>query len=250
MADSDDWRAERAAQLAGTPFARPSTAPRLDDTLPIQTRSASPLARPVKAAATSKPAKPAVSPSAISGPRSNRRTLTIAGLLAVAAAAVGVVEWRQGTGGDANSLPVSSIRVPEQAHLAPVAVVPAPIITPEPSPVSPSPAVGAAPDPTADRLSSQPPVVKPHKTGRSVKVVNVSPSTHVVRKGRPPQHARANPHSDTASSTPVPTVGMSTTSPADAAIKLPVCQPNVYSRPSRPCRPSRSRQVREPFYDN
>lgn len=251
MADSDDWRAERAAQLAGTPFARPSATSRLDDTLPIQTRSTPPLSKAAKTAPpVNRSAKVAPLPRTASASRSTRRTLTIAGLVAVVAAAVGLGELRQGTDSETFSPPVSSARVTEQARRVPAASIAAPIVAPSTSPTVASPAIDTAPRLSAEReLASVQAVRAPHPS-RSVKAANGSAPHHVTWKRRTSAHTRENTHPEVAKSSPAPLVGVMTTPPAQAVSKLPVCQPNVYNRPSRPCRPSHSRQVREPFYDN
>lgn len=243
MADSDDWRAERAAQLAGTPFARPAIAPRSDDTLPIQTRAVPPV---------NKTTKIAPAPRVASSNGSMRRNLTITGTLAAAAVAIGlgVFELRQGNGAESTSVAVSSVKVTDRVQSTPLPATPAPApILPSTPPVVANPTVDVAPPLTHENVGAAVPAKARHSS-HSTKVADSSATDHKARSSRKSPRVRAKPHAETARPAPVPRASTASEAPTEAIVKLPVCQPNVYSRPARPCRPSRSRQVREPFYNN
>ncbi len=233
MAD-DDWRAQRAAQLAGTPFARPQTDPRLEDTLPIN----SPWIAPPKPRSAPVPA----------GGRPMYKT--IAAAAAFIAVIVGFLIFRHD--GRRRATPAIAATTVAPAPLAAPAPVPSP--SPVPAPVSPPPAAIVAPAaPTVAAPSttnssfarSQPAPVTPRHAGR----VDRAPKP-AVSHAHPARKARTKPaaQSPGTPSSEEPMIAAAETPTATVRTRLPVCQPGVYSRAARPCRSSRDRFVRKPYY--
>lgn len=174
MAGEDDWRAERAAKLVGTPFERPreTVRSRVDDTLPIQrappgnvpSTSAMPNVSPAGARAAS--AKPAT-PAAAVKPRAAfvvRGWAIAAGL--VVALISGVVyllasDW-DSDGPDRSAAVRSTVVAHAAPAVRPTLPKPAqPIATPPQAPATEGAALTSSPQPT--RV-----VISPLSTGPAV----------------------------------------------------------------------------------
>ncbi|UAJ11324.1 hypothetical protein [Polymorphobacter megasporae] len=239
MAEQDDWRAERAAQLAGTPFARPSATERVDDTLPIQPYRPAP--------ATTSRAAPIAAPQPAK--RSSALALIIAGVVAVVAAALAYFGLHRDAG------PQNAVAVAPAAAVRPVAP---PVAVPT-APIAAPAAPVAASAPIAPAAVSQPPaeaattVAAPvsHKTVRhsSRTPVTKTAELRTTHKGKAAKHPRATGQVATVAPVSPGTADTSTQSDPAVKAKLPVCEPSVFNRPARPCRPSHTRIVRKPFYD-
>ena len=170
MTNENDWRAERAAQLAGTPFARPSppARDRIDDTLPIGRNEPKVSLQPPVARPAPRPA-----PSTASGGQSAARMaagktrwwLPIAAALAVIVAAR---VWLA-NGRETQRSPVIASTAP-----APVETVVPPSA---PSPTAPPPAAAIGPAAPAASDPTIVPIAAPHVKARAAAIAAATPTT-------------------------------------------------------------------------
>lgn len=280
MTDENDWRSRRAAELFSTPFERPKPANRIDDILPGLNAAQEPLtttaatsSRPFRSSSpvpptvvtrsapntvprTTKPASPV--PSAIlyaanaAPSRGILAPLVAIGLVVLALIAAGWAFLDRRT-----SAPV--FVPPGLPITAPIARVPPaglPRITAMPvaSPVSPVIKVEPMPSvlATMDPARVAPPHASHSATSGKVDAAKITRpyirSLPAKTKLKPHTHRPASPiHEDIARRYPHMT-GHILAHPAAAKPRLPICQPHVYNRPARPCRPSPARVVRKPFF--
>jgi len=234
MADQESWRSQRAAQLAGSPFAKPARDAALDATMPL-----APFASP------SRPAAP-IATAPISTVTASRMSESLAamtrlGTVATVLLVLGLALWvwlRSRTAVPVTALlPTISAAVPAAS-----ARVSAPLR--DIAPVSPG----------AQLVPPLPPIAnvqhslaahddRPAKPMRGAK----KDDRHRIDAGKHPRARHSEPQrraDDRA--TPAAVVAPHTAKP----LPLPVCQPTTVNRPPRPCRPSHERFVREPFYSN
>ncbi|QYE35369.1 hypothetical protein KZX46_05135 [Polymorphobacter sp. PAMC 29334] len=239
MAEQDDWRAERAAQLAGTPFARPSATERVDDTLPIQPYRPAP--------ATTSRAAPIAAPQPAK--RSSALALIIAAVVAVVAAALAYFGLHRDAGAQNTVavVPAAAVRLaapPVAVPAAPIAAPAAPVIAS--APIAPA----AVSQPPAEATTVAAPVS--HKAVRhsSHAPVTKKAELRTTHKSKAAKRPRATGQVATVAPVSPGTTDASTQSDSAAKSKLPVCEPSVFNRPARPCRPSHTRIVRKPFYSS
>ncbi len=229
MSGADSWRSERSAQLAGTPFARPTAIDPLAVTVPMMAAS--------KAAPM--PARP--------GGRQNRLTWWIVGI--VAAGTVIVALLARAGHRPPTSQPVvvtapAKVATPPLAMVAPpVVAAPPAIAAPRADPVA-TPSVVAAPPHTPPTTRA---IVAPRIHQSSARTVRHR-NTVTTRHAGPSSRAVGG-KSRTAPAKVEERIGAILTAPVTATRRpLPVCQPQVYARAPRPCRPSHTRIVRKPFF--
>ena len=277
MAD-DDWRSKRAAELAGTPFARPPVPPMPprnvgagDATLPIsRTAPAPPTPRAAAvprtarqaAAAPAGPPPVAVSPTAGVAPPSarsigiRRRGGWIAAGVAAVLCAIGLFfaarRLQPATpvtvaqpAPVAPRTPAPPVASPAVISPAPAAALPAPVVAPVPAAAPALPA--AAPRPSLKRADHRPPAATvPRHKPAATKADPHRPAVKAKHKSAGDRAPRSRPA--------IVTTRPRDDAPVTAQAKkagpppLPICQPEQYSRAPRPCRPSHLRDVRKPFF--
>lgn len=239
MNDEYRVRASRAAQLAGTPFARPSE---LDATLPLPRPTVGAPPRPAAATRTSRP----------------RRTADwVVPLLAALVAAVllffGLTRRAPHTPSSValGTVPVAPAAAPPaSARTAPAAS--APVAPPAAAPAVPSTAIAVFPAATTGAISGA--TVRPFPRPAAAPATHHG-GTRPVRtkrtraghqsRGKAAADGTAGPTADSTSAI------MPNAAPATPHwARLPICQPEVVDRRPRQCRPSHERFVRKPFYSN
>ncbi len=235
MATDDDWRAQRAAQLAGTPFARPSSATRdrIDDTLPIGRTEPRVSLQPIEPRESS-PTAGSSPPVSAPTPRGTKWWLPVAVMAAVVVAAA---VWLLGGQKRAQSpIEVSAISAPTVAS-APVIVSP-PAATPAPPTAPPTVAPPAAelaltstvatPGPVATDPTTVP-IEARHVGARVASIAATSPrQAPVVRQHTPHATVRAAsrpmPQRPTAAPVlPVVTITVPACAPRRGRLEAAIC---------------------------
>lgn len=280
MADDDDWRVRRAAELIGTPFERPKPVNRVDDTLPIMNavqvplttasatssspfRSSSPAPSTAATRSTANAVLPATKVAApVSRVISAKSTTTsrrgiLAPLVAIGLVILALIAASWAFLDRRTSAPASvragvPIAAPI-ARVAPAALPPVtamPITPPVPhvielQPVAPvatstAPARIVSPHTARSTARGKTDIVKVTKPHARSPVAKIKPKPHAHRRAKP-VHADATPRDSREAADLVPR-------PAIVKPRLPICQPHVSNRAARPCRPSVDRSVRKPFF--
>lgn len=257
MADNDDWRARRAAELIGTPFERPTTPTTRFGRVPGEGDQTLPMTRPVASAApvaeraitaapvivATKVGQPAAVPPSAKPAVLPRAAAWSAGLIAAAGVAIGLMF------ADRRTPPATAVS-PAQITLT---MRDAPIRGPA---APPMPRIATTSPPLAVPAAIVPVQLEPSRNDR-ISVRHTAGKTTPTTSGTPKQkirtvHKSARRRADTPTRAPVAVTAAPAVTAATVTANtpvLPVCQPGVYNRAPRPCRPSHDRITRKPFFD-
>ena len=225
--DEDDWRAQREAALAGTPFARPSepVRDRTDDTLPIQRSEPIVPIRPTTTSAAPRPAPAKPSPVKAEARPATTRSLLWPTVAGIAALVIAAVIWVSGRDRTTNVQPVA----PSVARVAPPQIAAPPVVTPPTLVVSDAPVATSPPDveaaPVDPTIIAIPMPRLKSEAQLSPKVVASTTRTPVVRKPPPPRakDIRRTTSQPAVSSLPIITVSTLSCSSVSSRAELAIC---------------------------